>query len=221
VPGSALLALWHDVAPATRADFYAWHGREHIPSRLAVPGIERARRYRALAEGPQFLSAYDATGLDVLRGPELGALQAAPPTRSDLRGLAGFEFHERALCSRLISVGEASEATGGLLATVRYRIDSALRVDHAVRMREELLPRVAAAAEVAGAQLFELVERESPGEDPGRAGVDLMVWVEGWADKATLRQAAVRVGSDLGVEDATTRVYQLELMMTERAGPRR
>jgi hypothetical protein len=49
--GRGLLSLWNGVDAGRRAEYDLWHTREHVPERLAVPGILRARRYRR-GEGP-------------------------------------------------------------------------------------------------------------------------------------------------------------------------
>ena len=45
--GTGAVAIWHDIAPEGRAEFYAWHGRQHMPERAAIPGFIRGRRYVA------------------------------------------------------------------------------------------------------------------------------------------------------------------------------
>lgn len=42
--GTAFIALWNDRSPE-RSDYDVWHSREHVPERLAVPGMIRATRY--------------------------------------------------------------------------------------------------------------------------------------------------------------------------------
>jgi hypothetical protein len=51
--GEGAVVIWHDIAPEGRAQFYAWHGREHMPERLGIPGFLRGRRYVALAGSPE------------------------------------------------------------------------------------------------------------------------------------------------------------------------
>ena len=33
--GSGVVAIWHDLLPEAKADFYEWHDREHMPERVA------------------------------------------------------------------------------------------------------------------------------------------------------------------------------------------
>ena len=44
---SGAVAIWHDITPEGRANFYAWHGSEHMPERLGIPGFVRGRRFVA------------------------------------------------------------------------------------------------------------------------------------------------------------------------------
>ena len=46
--GEGAVAIWHDIAPEGRGEFYAWHGHEHMPERAAIPGFLRGRRYVAI-----------------------------------------------------------------------------------------------------------------------------------------------------------------------------
>ena len=42
--GNGMLALWNGVDPARRDEYDLWHTREHVPERVAVPGMLGARR---------------------------------------------------------------------------------------------------------------------------------------------------------------------------------
>ncbi len=59
--GRALLAIWNGIAEEAEADFLAWHVREHIPERVAVPGFLRARRYVAPARRAALLHQFYET----------------------------------------------------------------------------------------------------------------------------------------------------------------
>jgi len=45
--GEGAVAIWHDLDPVAREQFYAWHGEEHMPERVGIPGFLRGRRYVA------------------------------------------------------------------------------------------------------------------------------------------------------------------------------
>ena len=59
--GRGAVAIWHDIAPEGRDAFYAWHGNEHMPERLAIPGFLRGRRYAAIEGAPEAGRAQKAT----------------------------------------------------------------------------------------------------------------------------------------------------------------
>ena len=57
--GTGAVAIWHDIAPEGRSEFYAWHGREHMPERTGIAGFLRGRRYVAIAGQPEFFNLYE------------------------------------------------------------------------------------------------------------------------------------------------------------------
>lgn len=46
-------------------EFNAWYDTEHIPERVAVPGIETGRRYVCVDGHPRYLAMYDAESPEV------------------------------------------------------------------------------------------------------------------------------------------------------------
>lgn len=113
--GEGLLALWNGVEPAMRDEYDAWHTREHIPERLAVPGMTGARRYVRL-EGPlpEYLTLY------AMR--DTGVLESAPyrrllqnPTAWSRRMRPHFRGFMRLCCRRLATFGAG---IGSVLAAV-------------------------------------------------------------------------------------------------------
>jgi hypothetical protein len=65
--GQGLLSLWNGFDPARRDAYDLWHTRQHVPERLGVPGMLRARRYDG-GQGPlpEFLTLYELTSSAVL-----------------------------------------------------------------------------------------------------------------------------------------------------------
>ena len=64
--GQGLPALWNGVDPARAAEYHLWHSREHVPERVAVPGMIRA--FRSVdADGPlpSCPTLYDLQTIDV------------------------------------------------------------------------------------------------------------------------------------------------------------
>lgn len=46
--GEAAVVIWTEIDAAERAEHDRWHGTEHLPERLAIPGFRRGRRYAAV-----------------------------------------------------------------------------------------------------------------------------------------------------------------------------
>jgi len=69
--GQGAVAIWHDIAPEGRSDFYAWHGREHMPERVGIPGFLRGRRYIALDGAPEFFNLYETAARETVAGCHL------------------------------------------------------------------------------------------------------------------------------------------------------
>jgi hypothetical protein len=64
--GTGLLAVWTDVAPEAEAEFNEWYHSEHIPERLAVPGVLAAQRYQAVEGQPKYIALYELADVKVL-----------------------------------------------------------------------------------------------------------------------------------------------------------
>jgi len=115
--GQAVLAVWNDIDPATEADYNAWYQREHVPERLAVPGIRRARRYRAVEGSPRYAAFYEAATLDVLTSGAYRA-QLANPTEWTRRAMHGIRLMQRGLCT---VISDAGHGIGGAATFVQLR----------------------------------------------------------------------------------------------------
>ena len=55
--------------PALEEEFNAWYDSEHIPERLAVPGILTGLRFVAVDGHPRYLAMYDLERFEVLTSP--------------------------------------------------------------------------------------------------------------------------------------------------------
>ncbi|QCI65993.1 hypothetical protein [Phreatobacter stygius] len=81
--GTAFLALWNGVAPGHLSAYQDWHGIEHVPERLTVPGMLAAWRYQA-GDGDQahFFTLYDLASIEVLDTPAYQRLINQPSPES-------------------------------------------------------------------------------------------------------------------------------------------
>ena len=136
--GRGAVVIWNDVAPEGRNEFYAWHDKEHIPERLAIPGFRRGRRFISLGHSPEWLTLYEADDLSVLTSaPYLARLNA--PTPATVSALRHFRNTSRAACRVVHSTGSS---TGGHVLAMRLAMADA-QGDALVRyVRDEMFPRL-------------------------------------------------------------------------------
>lgn len=116
--GAGAVIVWNDVAEEGRAAFYAWHDKEHIPERLAIPGFRRGRRFVCADHSPEWLTMYEADDLTVVTSPAyLARLNA--PTPATVETLRHFRNTSRAVCRLVASTGSS---TGGHLLAMRLDV---------------------------------------------------------------------------------------------------
>jgi hypothetical protein len=95
--GMGVIAIWHDVLPEAKDEFYEWHSREHMPERVGIPGFRRGRRYLAVSGAPEFFVLYEADSAEVLVGQDyLNRLNA--PTDWTKRILPSMRNMTRSIC---------------------------------------------------------------------------------------------------------------------------
>jgi hypothetical protein len=148
--GNAAVLVWNDVAENGREQFYAWHDKEHIPERLAIPGFRRGRRFIKPGHSPEWLTMYEAGDLAVVTSPEyLARLNA--PTPSTVSTLRYFRNTSRAVCRVVCSVGSS---TGGHVLATRLNV-SAPRSEAMCRyVRDDLFARMIALTGVVACHLY-------------------------------------------------------------------
>jgi hypothetical protein len=113
--GQGVLAIWNGIEDEAEADFVAWHVREHIPERVAVPGFLRGRRYVAEVGAPKYFNFYETESPEVLVSPAyLQRLNA--PSDWTKRVVRHFRDTSRTVCSVAASVGVGD---GAFVGTIR------------------------------------------------------------------------------------------------------
>ena len=185
--GEGAVAIWHDIAPEGRAEFYAWHGEEHMPERVGIPGFLRGRRYVAIDADLEFFNLYEAQSVEVLKGQDYAARVNAP-TPWTFSAVKHFRSVARAICRVAHTSGPAQ---GGLIATLRYDVPDNIASAHKAALLRGLVPDLLATRGVAGVHLLTADAQASgiaTAEQKAR-GVDNAVprWVllvEGWGDEA-------------------------------------
>lgn len=183
--GDAAVAIWHDIALEGRDEFYRWHGEEHMPERVEIPGFIRGRRYAAMRARPEFFNLYEASSPDVLRGPDyLSRLNSPTPWTTAV--VKHFRNVARSICQVAYTAGQGG---GGLVATVRYDVPDILRADHLACMRDEFLPHLLRQQGIAGVHLLMAdvdASKVRTEEQKDRAEAnEIPAWIllaEGWGD---------------------------------------
>ncbi|MBB3952948.1 DUF4286 family protein [Aureimonas jatrophae] len=117
--GHGVLAIWNGIAEEAEADFLAWHVREHIPERVAVPGFLRGRRYVALRGIPRYFNFYETTSPADLSAPAYLA-RLDRPSDWTKRVVRHFRETSRTVCRVVVSQGLGD---GACLATLRMEGD--------------------------------------------------------------------------------------------------
>lgn len=147
--GTGVVAIWHDLLPEAKANFYEWHNREHMPERVAIPGFRRGRRYIATAGSPEYFNLYEADSPAVLAGADY-LTRLNHPTPWTQQAVASFRNVARGICGVLYSGGVGQ---GGAMLTLRFDVPEAAAEEASALLCQQLLPRLADTSGIAGAHL--------------------------------------------------------------------
>lgn len=185
------VAIWHDIAPEGLAEFYAWHGQEHMPERVSIPGFRSGRRFVSIADDLQFFNLYETDSLEVVLGPHYKARLDHPTVRT-LSAVRHFRQVARSLCRVMVNhtTSQAGVAQGGLIATLRYDIDPAQEAAHLKGLEQTVVPALLSRAGICSVSVL-VADRQASGyvnaEQRARGEANLVppvvVLVEGWADR--------------------------------------
>ncbi len=147
--GLGVVAVWHDLDPAAREDFYEWHNREHLPERVGIPGFRRGRRFVTISGGPEYFTLYEADSLQTLLGQDYANRLNAPSAWTQ-RVLPAMRNMTRAVCRVAFTQGVGS---GGVLLTLRCALDDAHRDSTIDALRRRVLPALVYRKGIAGVHL--------------------------------------------------------------------
>jgi len=219
--GQGALAIWNDVAPEGRDEFYEWHDREHMPERVGIPGFLRGRRYRAIEAAPQYFTLYEAERAAVLAGPDY-VERLNNPTPLTRRVIPNyFRNMVRGVCDVRVSAGVGE---GGYAVTLRFAAAPGRGTDLERRLADAL-PAIAEMPMTVGAHLciadagastIETAERRSH----GAAVPDWLIMIEGATAEGAIAACDALLARDLpryGAQPGLQRgLYQLEFALTKR-----
>lgn len=213
--GMGVVAIWHDLLPEAKADFYEWHNREHMPERVGIPGFRRGRRYVALRGAPEYFNLYEADSREVLAGQDyLNRLNA--PTAWTRRVVPSFRNVARSICAVGFTSGVGC---GGVMLTARLELNPTERGAALDALTQRLLQPLAFRLGVSGVHLGladEEASRIETAEKKVRADVTavpaaiLLIEGNSAADVQGAFDALAPALAALGVGTPDTAVYRLE-----------
>lgn len=220
--GQGAVAIWHDIAPEGLAEFYAWHGEEHMPERVGIPGFRRGRRFRAIEASLEFFNLYETASPDVVAGPDYKA-RLDNPTPRTLSAVKHFRNVARSLCA----VGaRAGAAQGGVVATLRYEVRDGAEEAHAAALATTIVADVAARPGIAAVHWL-VADRAASGyvnaeqrvRGAPNAVPPYVLICEGWGPAEQVTEAlrsVLPVGRavELGMHDATLDLYRHEVTVS-------
>lgn len=189
---SGAVAIWHDIAPEGLEEFYAWHGEEHMPERVSIPGFLNGRRFIGRKADLAFFNLYETDSPEVVRGAAYKARLDSPTPRT-LSAVRHFRHVARSLC-RVDALHQGAErgiGQAGLVATLRYDVPEAGEAADLARFREAVLPALAASPGLAAIRLL-VADRSASGyvnaEQRARGAANavppVVLVIEGWAGEA-------------------------------------
>ncbi|AKC68251.1 DUF4286 family protein [Pandoraea oxalativorans] len=109
----AQLCIWTNIDPAFETDFNRWYDREHMQERVAIPGFQFARRFKALHDSARpYLALYCTQNAAVFTS-EPYAQAFNHQTEWSLRNFARMQGTQRRVGTLDV---EAGEGQGGMLA---------------------------------------------------------------------------------------------------------
>lgn len=114
--GTGVVAIWNDILPEMRDEFFEWHPREHMQERMGVPGFLRGRRFISTGGGEEFLTLYEASEPELLVS-DVYRKRLSNPTDWSKTVLPAFRNNLRGVCRIVTSQGYGD---GGYVLTLRY-----------------------------------------------------------------------------------------------------
>lgn len=224
--GTGVVAIWHDLLPEARDEFYEWHNREHMPERAGIPGFLRGRRYIALDAGPTYFNLYEADTVQVLGGQDyLSRLNS--PTAWTQQSVQSYRNVARSICEVTYTSGVGQ---GAYLLTVRFDVFEGQHKSVSDALRQRVLPPLVDTQGITGVHLCvadEAVSKVETAEKKARSeGTQIPAWIvmiEGCApdyvrvagESFVAELKRLLEGQSMGPE---TTLYQLEYTRCKTPG---
>ena len=152
--GSAAVAMWWDISPATKAEFENWHSHEHFPERMHIPGFRRGSRWADLAGGEGFFVLYELDSHDILASPAyLARLNDPTPWSTQM-----MPHHRNMVRSQC----RISESFGGGIGQYMLTLRVSPVPGKEEALHREIRSRLAALPEIPGLTGAHLLKTETP-----------------------------------------------------------
>jgi hypothetical protein len=180
------VAIWHDIVSEGLTEFYSWHGEEHMPERVGIPGFLRGRRFIAVDADLGFFNLYETNSPEAVKSTAYKAALDNPTPRT-LSAVKHFRTVARSLCHVAARSGAGQ---GGVIATLRYDVPPANDASHFAEMTSRVVGRLATLEGIASVMLL-ATDREASGyvnAEQRARGVPNTVpsytlIIEGWGDE--------------------------------------
>lgn len=166
---SGVIFAWSTPVEGSEEEFHAWYDDEHIPSRLALPGIDGARRYANVAAGEtaQFAVRYDVSDIGVFESNEFKLLRGEPSdqTRKVIENTIDFD---RFVGEEIISQGNTWHPLDSALSyVVTFGVPEEYWNEFEAWYATEHLPIMLAEPLWAGCQIYRCLEGDRGSGAPG------------------------------------------------------
>jgi hypothetical protein len=120
-----LLCIWTAIGPEHEADFNRWYDREHMQERVAIPGFQSARRFRAVDACPRpYLALYYTDNLAVFRS-DAYRQAFANQTPWSLENFKRMRGTQRRVGSLNLEIGKGEGAALALFVVPQARLEAA------------------------------------------------------------------------------------------------
>ena len=137
--GTGVVAIWHDLLPEAKDDFYEWHNREHMPERVGIPGFAAVAATSRSAARRNSSTCTKPTARKCSAGQDyLDRLNA--PTEWTRRVVPSFRNVARSICRVVFTSGVGS---GGVMLTMRFDVDAAASRRRVEALTTHILPPLA------------------------------------------------------------------------------
>ncbi|AFK60822.1 hypothetical protein TKWG_00540 [Advenella kashmirensis WT001] len=223
--GEALIAIWNDIAPDMREDFFEWHPREHMVERLGIAGFVRGRRYIAVDAQVEFLTLYEVSTADVLVS-DAYKTRLTNPTPWSTKTLPAFRNNVRGGCRIHYSQGYAM---GGFIKTIRIRAQEGEKASLIKNLVNNLLPRLIDLPRITGVHFVENDTTLTGGNSGNQRGrvielPDLVLLIEGSGEQGVRNACAQYLSEETLIKagaatDILNGLYQLEYSIQNLVQP--